>query len=136
MIETILVTGATGTVGSQVVRQLAGAAPDVNIKAAGHPVQKVQKVMKSDRVKSIQIDYNKPESLREALEDVDRVFLLTPFQPDMVQLSSSPLKEIDNTGDIIRKGYASQVSSAVEEVTGKRPISFSQFAKDYIEAFR
>lgn len=136
MIETILVTGATGTVGSQVVRQLAGAAPDVNIKAAGHPVQKVQKVMKSDRVKSIQIDYNKPESLREALEDVDRVFLLTPFQPDMVQLSSSLLKEIDNTGDIIRKGYASQVSSAVEEVTGKRPISFSQFAKDYIEAFR
>jgi uncharacterized protein YbjT (DUF2867 family) len=136
MVETILVTGATGTVGSQVVGQLAGAPPDVNIKAAGHSVQKVQKVMKSDRVKSLQIDYNKPESLREALEDVDRVFLLTPFQPDMVQLSSNLLKEIDNTGDIIRRGYASQVSSAVEEVTGKRPISFSQFAKDYIEAFR
>ncbi len=35
-----------------------------------------------------------------------------------------------------RKGNASQVSSAVEEVTGKKPISFSQFAKDYAEAFR
>jgi uncharacterized protein YbjT (DUF2867 family) len=37
--------------------------------------------------------------------------------------------------DYFRKGYASQVSSAVEEVTGKKPISFSQFAKDYAEAF-
>jgi hypothetical protein len=35
-----------------------------------------------------------------------------------------------------RKGIASQVSSAVEEVTGKKLISFSQFAKDYAEAFR
>ncbi len=29
-----------------------------------------------------------------------------------------------------------KLSSAVEEVTGKKPISFSQFAKDYAEAFR
>jgi hypothetical protein len=35
-----------------------------------------------------------------------------------------------------RKGYASQVSSEVEEVTGKKLISFAQFAKDYAEAFR
>lgn len=34
-----------------------------------------------------------------------------------------------------RKGIASQVSSAVEEVTGKKPISFSQFANDYVQAF-
>jgi uncharacterized protein YbjT (DUF2867 family) len=35
-----------------------------------------------------------------------------------------------------KKGYASQVSSAVEEVTGKKPVSFSQFANDYVDAFR
>jgi uncharacterized protein YbjT (DUF2867 family) len=35
-----------------------------------------------------------------------------------------------------RKEYASQVSSAVEEVTGKKPIPFTQFARDYVEAFR
>jgi uncharacterized protein YbjT (DUF2867 family) len=35
-----------------------------------------------------------------------------------------------------RKGYASQVSSAVEEVTAKTPITFTQFAKDYAEEFR
>ena len=35
-----------------------------------------------------------------------------------------------------RKGYASHISSAIEEVTGKKPITFAQFAKDYTEAFR
>ena len=38
--------------------------------------------------------------------------------------------------EITRMGYASQVSSAVEEVTGRKPISFSQFARDYAGSFR
>jgi hypothetical protein len=38
--------------------------------------------------------------------------------------------------DLYRKGYASQVSSTVEEVIGRKPISFSQFAKDYSQAFK
>jgi hypothetical protein len=29
-----------------------------------------------------------------------------------------------------------QISTAVEEVTGKKPITFAQFAKDYSDAFR
>jgi uncharacterized protein YbjT (DUF2867 family) len=46
------------------------------------------------------------------------------------------INTISEVSDYFRKGYGSQVSSAVEEVTGKKPISFSQFAKDYTEAFR
>ena len=38
--------------------------------------------------------------------------------------------------DNYRKGYASQVYDAVESITGKKPISFSQFAMDYAGAFR
>jgi hypothetical protein len=38
--------------------------------------------------------------------------------------------------DITRMGYALQVTSTVEEVTGRKPISFSQFARDYAESFR
>jgi hypothetical protein len=38
--------------------------------------------------------------------------------------------------DITRKGYASDISSVVEEFTGRKPISFSQFVKDYAQAFR
>ena len=37
---------------------------------------------------------------------------------------------------ITRAGYVSDVSSAIEEVTGKKPITFSEFAKDYSGAFR
>ena len=35
---------------------------------------------------------------------------------------------------IIRLGYASQITNTIEEITGKRPILFSQFAKDYAKA--
>jgi uncharacterized protein YbjT (DUF2867 family) len=38
--------------------------------------------------------------------------------------------------DLYRSGIQAQVSSALEEVTGKKAISFSQFAKDYADAFR
>jgi hypothetical protein len=39
-------------------------------------------------------------------------------------------------GIIIRADYASGLSSAVEKITGKKPISFAQFARDYAEAFK
>ena len=35
-----------------------------------------------------------------------------------------------------REGYLSNVSHAIKEVTGKQPIPFCQFAKDYAEYFR
>ena len=38
--------------------------------------------------------------------------------------------------EITRAGYASVISSVVEQVTGNKPITFSQFAKDYAEAFK
>lgn len=35
-----------------------------------------------------------------------------------------------------RDGYLSSISHVVEEVTGKKPITFAQFAKDYAPAFK
>ena len=37
---------------------------------------------------------------------------------------------------ITRAGYLSEISPAVEQVTGKKPIRFSQFARDYAGAFK
>ena len=37
---------------------------------------------------------------------------------------------------IIKAGYTSEVSPAVEQITGKQPISFKQFAKDHLQFFK
>jgi uncharacterized protein YbjT (DUF2867 family) len=71
--ETILVTGATSMVGREVVKQLSSTTKDVSIKAGGRSVESVKRVVNSDRVEPIQIDYYKPETLREAVKDVDRL---------------------------------------------------------------
>jgi uncharacterized protein YbjT (DUF2867 family) len=100
MVETILITGATGTVGEEIVRQLARVDSEANIKAAGHSLQKLEKIIEGDRIIFTQIDFNEPETLRESLKATDKVFLLTPFQSDMVQQSSNMLTEIKNAGTI------------------------------------
>ena len=46
------------------------------------------------------------------------------------------ISTVSELSNYFKKGYASQVSSAVEEVTSKKPVSFSQFANDYAEVFR
>ena len=38
--------------------------------------------------------------------------------------------------NIIRDGHAAQITNTVEQIVGKKPISFSQFAKEYAEFFR
>src|SRR5215216_4593762 len=91
MVETILVLGATGTVGSEVVRQLLGTT-DVNIKAAARSVEEI-KNLEGDKVKVVPVDYNKPESLKQALKNVDRLFLLTPDVPNAHELVSNLVNE-------------------------------------------
>jgi uncharacterized protein YbjT (DUF2867 family) len=91
MVETILVLGATGTVGSEVVRQLLGTA-DVNIKAATRSVEKI-KNLEVDKIKAVPLDYNKPESLKEALKNVDKLFLLTPDVPNAHEFASNLVNE-------------------------------------------
>jgi uncharacterized protein YbjT (DUF2867 family) len=56
MSETILVTGATGTVGSEVVKQLSSDALNYNIKAGIHSIENADRVKQYDRVKAVQID--------------------------------------------------------------------------------
>ena len=90
MVDTILVTGATGTVGSEVTKQLISSpTSNFNIKAAVHSQESGNRVAAETRVKPVQIDYNKPDTIEEAFKDVDRLFLLTPFQSNMVELSSN-----------------------------------------------
>jgi saccharopine dehydrogenase-like NADP-dependent oxidoreductase len=63
MAETILVTNATGTVGSEVVKQLSRDASSYNIKVGIHSIESSKKIQQYDRVRAVQIDYNKQEGL-------------------------------------------------------------------------
>ncbi|KUG06614.1 SDR family oxidoreductase [Solirubrum puertoriconensis] len=78
MAETILVTGATGTVGSELVRALINRG--VNTRAAVHSIIKGDRLRHfNPEVQLVEVDYHRPASLPLAFTGVDRVFLLTPF---------------------------------------------------------
>jgi uncharacterized protein YbjT (DUF2867 family) len=96
--ESILVTGASGNIGSEVVKELLSDAPDVKIKAAIHSSQNVKKVKSDARVKVIQIDYNELETVREALKGVDKLFLLTPDVPNAADFASNVVIEAKKAG--------------------------------------
>src|ERR671932_1617938 len=100
MAEAILVTGATGTVGSEVVKQLLSAKgqkeEDMIIKAAARSAN--DSTSRNSGLQAVELDFNKPDSLSAALRGVDKLFLLTPFQSNMVDLTSNLVNEAKNAG--------------------------------------
>ena len=92
MTETILITGATGTVSSEVVKQLSAKGENIIVKAAARSATD-NTFENLNRVQVVQLDYDKPDSLAVALKGVDKLFLLTPFQSNMVDLTSNLVSE-------------------------------------------
>lgn len=89
--KAILVTGATGTVGSEVVKQLASLGQ--NVKASVHTQSKANKFKDQNGIDTVSIDFYKPETIADAFRHVDRVFLLTPPSQDMTNLYSTLITE-------------------------------------------
>ena len=111
MVKTVLVTGATGTVGSEVVKQLSNFT-DVNVKAVARSVNRI-KNLEGYKVKAVPLDYNNPESMKEALKDVDKLFLLTPDVPNAHELASNLINEARTSG--VRHIVKQSVMGADEE---------------------
>jgi uncharacterized protein YbjT (DUF2867 family) len=84
--STILVTGATGTIGSQVVSALKGQ-KDVTVRAAVRSAAKAES-LKGGNVTPVDFEYTKPEQMQKAVEGVERLFLVTPFSQDQVDLGA------------------------------------------------
>ena len=103
MNETILVTGATGTVGSEVVKQLSRVALNYIIKAGIHSIENAQKVQQYDRVKPIQIDYDKLKGLETAFKGVDKLLLLTHPSPKTAEQESNLITEAAGIKHIVEQ---------------------------------
>ncbi|WP_324676023.1 SDR family oxidoreductase [Hymenobacter sp. GOD-10R] len=107
MPHTILITGATGTVGSELVLDLANRG--VTVRAGVHSI------IKGDRLRHIypdtqlvEIDYARPATLHVALTGVERLFLATPFVENQVALAKQVIDVAKQAGvqQIVRLSVA------------------------------
>lgn len=79
----VLVIGASGRMGSKVVKELDRNSDGVEvILATAFPEE--AKVWEKENRKSVVFDLNNPKEFPEALEGIDRVFLLTTYTSDML----------------------------------------------------
>lgn len=76
MKNTVLVTGATGNVGSEVARSLKSTVTD--IRAAITNVKDVDRVEKG--IRTVLLDFENPATFATALTDINKVFLIRPPQ--------------------------------------------------------
>jgi uncharacterized protein YbjT (DUF2867 family) len=142
-LTSILLPPPTGTVSNAVIKQLASSGQNI-IRAAVDTKNKVDKIKHVDEIANI--DYNKPETIASALNNVDRLFLRIPPSVDMVDISSSFIEEakkngvkfivkLSTMGADLEPGYTSgrlhrQVEKIIEEsgvpFAFLRPNSFMQ----------
>lgn len=85
----ILVTGATGNVGRQLVRHLAGHA-DVQVRMGVHHLEKVAGLT-GGNIEAVYFDFYDEASIEAALRGVDHVYLLTPPVADGAEMARRAL---------------------------------------------
>lgn len=91
----ILITGATGTNGQELVRQLTAAGERVRalVRAPADATG-----LTGPNVELAAGDFEKPETLEAALRDVDKAFLLTPLAERFVEWQSAFIKAAQRAG--------------------------------------
>lgn len=95
MAGTILVTGATGTIGRDVTKELVkkGAV----VRAGVRNLDKAKKIFDS-KITLTPFDFENPQSFSNALEDVTKVFVLPPLKPNQVEATNSFVDAARNAG--------------------------------------
>ena len=112
----ILVTGATGRVGGEVVRLLA---------ARGAPVRAFVRGAHADGGPAVEVahgDFARPETLEPALEGVERVFLASSQDPRQAELQGNVVEAAARAGvkRIVKlSGIAASVAPAARTAIGR-----------------
>ena len=83
MTSRILIIGASGRVGSQVVEELNKNTQGISVRIATSRVNQAEK-WKREGKDAVVLDLNNPDTFPDALKGVERVFLLTGYTADML----------------------------------------------------
>ena len=92
----ILVTGATGLNGSELVHRLS--ARGVPVRALVRSVAKTQRLSALPQVEIVQGDMARPETLREALRGVERAILISSSDPAMLEVQANFIEAARKAG--------------------------------------
>ena len=95
----ILVTGATGNVGSSVLEHLNTA--EVEVRALTHDESKVPS-LRDRGVEAVVGDFSRPETLGAAFEEVDRLFHLTPGSQEQATFGINLTNAAKESGNNVR----------------------------------
>lgn len=129
MKETILVTGATGTVGSETIKALSGL--DIHVRAGVHSLIKGDRFRGLPNVDMVHLVFQDPETLRVAFTGVDRVFLITPLAENQVEAAKKMI-------DMARQTGVRHIVRLSASVAGTRPdIQLGRWhreVEEYLEA--
>jgi uncharacterized protein YbjT (DUF2867 family) len=106
----ICVTGASGTLSSEVIRQLEG--QEIPFRRAYFSESAAQ-TARARGVETVTIDYNHPATLRSAFQDCDAVFLLGPNAVNHTELELNAVEAAQAAG--IRRVVKQSVMGAAEE---------------------
>jgi uncharacterized protein YbjT (DUF2867 family) len=90
----ILITGASGNVGKEVLKQVA--ASGAKVRAAFQTANKAATAPSGVEIATL--DYNQPETLRAALKGIDKVFLVGPPAQNLVALERKAVDAIKQAG--------------------------------------
>jgi len=90
----ILITGASGNVGHEVLKQALGLG--LNIRATFQSSSVAAKAPAG--LEGVIMDYNKPETIRSAVRGVEKIFLVGPAVRDLPALEANFIKEVHAAG--------------------------------------
>ena len=127
-LPTILILGATGKIGAQTVRILAQSG-DVRTIAGVRSPEKAQHLVEQG-IEIRHLDLDKQETLKPALEGVNRALLLTGYTVDMLKQSKAFLDTAKQTGveHIVHIGASGAPTNKVAHW------GWHQFIEKYIES--
>ncbi len=117
----ICVTGASGTLGSEVARQLDSA--EAPFRSAYFSDRKAE-AARAKGIEAVIIDYNRPETLRAAFQGCDRLFLLGPNVLNQTALEKNAVEAAKavGVGHIVKQSVMGATEEAFSLAKVHRPV--------------